>query len=94
MDVLQQKLYNPTPTDSGGLDQTEIRDQGNAWILDNYPEVDIITSVATESVARKSGGGSNSGTEVVATDAVALMAPAAVPVAGSILVLKRERLLI
>lgn len=44
MDVLINKIKNPTPHDSGGADQELYKDLGNTWILQEYPtSIDIIT---------------------------------------------------
>jgi peptidyl-prolyl cis-trans isomerase A (cyclophilin A) len=66
MKVVEQ-LYNPAPRSSSGLDQTTIREQGNVWILDNYPETDIIA--LTEF---------NEGTSAAFAGRAAWMAPVAV----------------
>jgi peptidyl-prolyl cis-trans isomerase A (cyclophilin A) len=41
MDVVEN-VYNPTPSDTKGLDQDKISSLGNDWILAEYPDVDII----------------------------------------------------
>lgn len=35
-------LNNPTPGNSDGVDQDEYSEQGNPWILEYYPDIDII----------------------------------------------------
>jgi peptidyl-prolyl cis-trans isomerase A (cyclophilin A) len=44
MEVLQHLIYNPTPGSSDGVDQSTYQEKGNDWILQHYPEIDIITS--------------------------------------------------
>ena len=43
MDVAQ-KIYNPTPGNSGGIDQGQYTNQGNAWLKKKYPKTNFITS--------------------------------------------------
>ena len=38
-------MYNPTPDDSTGIAQSEIKDDGNVFVLSNYPDTDIIWEV-------------------------------------------------
>ena len=40
------KLYNPTPGNSGGIDQGEYESGGNEWVLSNYPQVSMIQTIA------------------------------------------------
>lgn len=44
LDQLQQWITNPTPGSSDGADQSLYEEQGNAWILPHYPNIDIITT--------------------------------------------------
>ena len=41
MDVAA-KIFNPTPGDSGGADQTTYTNRGNAWLKDVYPKANYI----------------------------------------------------
>lgn len=41
MDTLLS-IYNPTPGDSNGVDQDNYTELGNPWILESYPDVDLI----------------------------------------------------
>jgi len=41
MSVLE-RIYNPTPDDSGGVNQGKYEDEGNDWILQEYPDIDIV----------------------------------------------------
>ena len=43
LDVLL-KVYNPTPGNSGGADQGEYTNKGNAWIKAKYPKINFITN--------------------------------------------------
>ena len=45
MDVLTA-IYNPTPGESGGTSQSAYEQTGNKWILDKYPNVDLIENTA------------------------------------------------
>jgi peptidyl-prolyl cis-trans isomerase A (cyclophilin A) len=45
MDVLLS-IFNPTPNDAGGVSQAEYTDKGNSWILEQYPEIDLIENTA------------------------------------------------
>lgn len=45
LDMLQQLIYNPTPGNSNGIDQASYSSFGNEWILQKYPEIDIIVNV-------------------------------------------------
>jgi cyclophilin family peptidyl-prolyl cis-trans isomerase len=45
MDVVDS-IMNPTPHDGGGIDQGELESQGNEWLLENYPDIDLILSTA------------------------------------------------
>ena len=38
-------IVNPTPGDSNGVDQDNYTKYGNEWILENYPNITMITSV-------------------------------------------------
>lgn len=44
-------IYNPTPDDSDGVDQYKLSHRGNDWLLDQYPEIDLILSVEVEAVS-------------------------------------------
>ncbi|KAL3907820.1 MAG: hypothetical protein SGILL_008715 [Bacillariaceae sp.] len=53
-------LYNPTPNSTDGLDQDEYMAGGNAWILSNSSEVDLIeptSKVEVSSSSRRHGNG-------------------------------------
>ena len=41
MDVVEA-IYNPTPNDSGGVNQNYYEYKGNPWLLQSYPNVDLI----------------------------------------------------
>jgi cyclophilin family peptidyl-prolyl cis-trans isomerase len=43
MDVAHA-IFNPTPGNSGGVNQTTYGDEGNAWITKMYPGINLITS--------------------------------------------------
>ena len=43
MDVVAN-LFNPTAGESGGVSQNEYEEKGNPWILEKYPDIDIIDS--------------------------------------------------
>jgi peptidyl-prolyl cis-trans isomerase A (cyclophilin A) len=45
MDVFTA-LLNPTPHSGNGVDQGAYQEQGNAWILNEYPEIDLIENTA------------------------------------------------
>ena len=45
MDVLQA-IFNPTPNASGGASQSSLEAKGNEWILEKYPEIDLIENTA------------------------------------------------
>ena len=38
--------HNPTPGDSGGVDQDMYEKRGNEWIRENYPEINFIISAS------------------------------------------------
>lgn len=38
-----KKIFNPTPTSSGGVDQGEYTKDGNDWIKKKYPSINFIT---------------------------------------------------
>eukprot|EP01043_Picozoa_sp_COSAG02_P030847 COSAG02_NODE_1989_length_10174_cov_12.502134_4_plen_82_part_00 len=40
-----EAVFNPTPGNSGGVDQTLYRTRGNEWILAEYPEINLITDM-------------------------------------------------
>jgi len=44
MDVVTG-VFNPTPGNSGGVDQSEYESQGNEWIKRKYPSINFITKV-------------------------------------------------
>jgi peptidyl-prolyl cis-trans isomerase A (cyclophilin A) len=50
MDTVE-KIYNPTPESTGGLDQEKVRLLGNVWVLSEYPETDIISETSMTSAA-------------------------------------------
>ena len=37
-----EAVFNPTPGNSGGVDQGLYRTLGNEWILEQYPEINLI----------------------------------------------------
>jgi len=39
-------IYNPTPDSSGGANQHEYENRGNDWILETYPDIDLIENTA------------------------------------------------
>lgn len=39
-------LFDPTPTDSGGVDQDAYEEKGNAWIKTTYPGINFITGAS------------------------------------------------
>ena len=41
MDVARA-VYNPTPGDSGGVDQDAYKNGGNTWIMEKYPKINSI----------------------------------------------------
>jgi peptidyl-prolyl cis-trans isomerase A (cyclophilin A) len=43
MNTVVPFIYNPT-TDSDGIDQGDYEDYGNAWLLKEYPDVDLIVN--------------------------------------------------
>jgi len=45
MDVLQA-IFNPTPNASGGASQSNLEAKGNEWILEKYPNIDLIENTA------------------------------------------------
>jgi len=47
MDIVE-KIYNPTPGVSGGVDQGEYESKGQAWIKKTYPKINSITGVSLE----------------------------------------------
>ena len=38
--------HNPTPGDSGGVDQDMYEDRGNQWIREQYPGINFILAAA------------------------------------------------
>merc|ERR1712232_666754 len=48
MDVVD-KIYNPTPGSSSGVDQDAYTTQGQSWIKEHYPKVNSIVSAQIES---------------------------------------------
>ena len=38
------KIFNPTPGDSGGVDQDQYTNKGNAWIRKQYPKINSIVN--------------------------------------------------
>jgi hypothetical protein len=36
-------VNNPTPGNSNGVDQTQYTQKGNAWLLQHYPHISLIT---------------------------------------------------
>ena len=45
MDIAEA-IYNPTPGNSGGIDQDKYTDQGNSWIKRVYPRVNFIVNAS------------------------------------------------
>jgi cyclophilin family peptidyl-prolyl cis-trans isomerase len=43
MDVAEA-IFNPTPGDSGGVDQGQYTNKGNAWIKQQYPKINFIVN--------------------------------------------------
>jgi hypothetical protein len=43
MDIAQ-KIFNPTPGNSGGINQDMYTKQGNEWLKKHYPKTNFITS--------------------------------------------------
>lgn len=41
--------HNPTPGNSGGVDQDKYEELGNAWIRKTYPGINFITSAVVVS---------------------------------------------
>lgn len=39
-------IFNPTPEDSGGVSQDGYTNKGNSWILEQYPDIDLIENTA------------------------------------------------
>jgi len=44
LEVLIQDVYNPTPDDPGEVNQGKYETGGNEWILEVYPDIDLIES--------------------------------------------------
>ena len=40
-------VHNPTPGDSGGVDQGQYEKNGNNWIQENYPGINFINRAVT-----------------------------------------------
>jgi hypothetical protein len=40
--VRTEAVFNPTPGNSGGVDQAMYRTYGNPWILAEYPGINLI----------------------------------------------------
>jgi peptidyl-prolyl cis-trans isomerase A (cyclophilin A) len=92
MDVVENMLYNPTPYDDGGVDQTSLSQMGNAWLLQEYPDVDLIKSTAfgTEKGALNEAsegqtGGTSAAPAVAATCFATLAATGAAAVMAVVL---------
>lgn len=64
-----EELFNPTPGDSGGLSQSSITQQGNAWIWQNAPDTDIIRASEFSGGAMSNGGGVGSSVMTIMTAA-------------------------
>ena len=43
--VATEAVFNPTPGNSGGVNQAMYRAYGNAWILAEYPGINLITDM-------------------------------------------------
>jgi hypothetical protein len=50
MDVAT-KIYNPTPGSSSGVDQESYIEKGNAWIKQEYPDINFIVAASIRSWA-------------------------------------------
>ena len=48
LDILL-KVFNPTPGNSGGVDQGEYTNKGNKWIKKQYPKINSITKATIRS---------------------------------------------
>jgi len=48
-----QNIVNPTPGNSGGVDQTEYERNGNAWIKKTYPGINFITDASVTSTSHQ-----------------------------------------
>lgn len=46
MEGVVAAIANPTPDSSDGVDQGAYQDGGNAWILQEYPDIDLIENTA------------------------------------------------
>ena len=42
------RAYNPTPGKSGGIDQEDLMNKGNNWVLQEYPQLDLIWETTLE----------------------------------------------
>lgn len=47
-------IVNPTPGDSSGVNQDHYTNKGNQWILEEYPDVDLIKNRPNEERRRRS----------------------------------------
>ena len=47
LDVVE-KIFNPTPGDSGGIDQGKYTADGNPWLKQQYPKTNFITRAVIE----------------------------------------------
>lgn len=45
MDVANA-IFNPTPSSSGGISQSDYTQKGNSWLKKNYPDTNFIVSAA------------------------------------------------
>ncbi|KAJ9448590.1 Peptidyl-prolyl cis-trans isomerase [Diplonema papillatum] len=43
LETTLQKVKNPTPDDKSGIEQGDYEQKGNDWLLQEYPEVNMIT---------------------------------------------------
>jgi peptidyl-prolyl cis-trans isomerase A (cyclophilin A) len=65
MDVLGEAVTNPTPGQSGGADQQQYEQKGNEWILQQYPDIDLVLTATVgqdpDNKDSSSDSGSSSG---------------------------------
>lgn len=49
--AIVEKVFNPTPASPQGVDQTQYKARGNAWIRQKYPGVTFITKATVRNLA-------------------------------------------
>jgi len=56
-------VYNPTPSSSDGVPQQQLQDKGNVWVLQEYPNIEIIAhaEIVNEADGDESSDGNSSG---------------------------------